>query len=328
LGIAAVAYWMKGRSAQPQLASQGGPPVVSATSPATPVAPPVVVATPAPQPAPAPSQPVVLVPETIPLVSDRVRATIRDEYMGAADHKALAISSGPIGLITGQADDDGAKAAALDICQKRADALPQPRKCELYALGNTVVYARGRPPMPPTPWFVHDSAIERPLVANDIPLIADNRKTGVEKNYLPGRKSKALVVGPAGGDTFFMGQESDDEAARRSLELCGINAGVPCQVVAVDENFVVPIPTTMKAVGLFRPSNSPAIAPALRNDLASRLANSGGWTAVATGADGRPGVTLKAANEQAAIDGALADCGKQDRSCRVIAIGPFTVEPK
>jgi hypothetical protein len=39
-------------------------------------------------------------------------------------------------------------------------------------------------------------------------------------------------------------------------------------------------------------------------------------------------VSIKAANEQAAIDGALADCGKQDRSCRVIAIGPFEVEPK
>ncbi len=82
----------------------------------------------------------------IPIVSDRVRAAIRDEYVGAPDHKALAISAGPIGLITGQADDDAAKATALDICQKRADALPQPRKCELYALGNTVIYARGRPP--------------------------------------------------------------------------------------------------------------------------------------------------------------------------------------
>ena len=40
---------------------------------------------------------------------------------------------------TGQADDDTAKSLALDVCQKRADALPQPRKCELYAVGNTMV---------------------------------------------------------------------------------------------------------------------------------------------------------------------------------------------
>jgi hypothetical protein len=43
--------------------------------------------------------------------------------------------------------------------------------------------------------------------------------------------------------------------------------------------------------------------------------------------NGRPGLMLKAANEQDAIDGALADCNRQDRSCRVIAIGPFSVEP-
>jgi hypothetical protein len=37
---------------------------------------------------------------------------------------------------------------------------------------------------------------------------------------------------------------------------------------------------------------------------------------------------LKADSEQAAIDGAMADCAKRDHSCRVIAIGPFAVEPK
>jgi adenylate cyclase len=37
---------------------------------------------------------------------------------------------------------------------------------------------------------------------------------------------------------------------------------------------------------------------------------------------------LKAASEQEAVDGALADCANQDRSCRVVAIGPFAVEPK
>jgi hypothetical protein len=37
---------------------------------------------------------------------------------------------------------------------------------------------------------------------------------------------------------------------------------------------------------------------------------------------------LKAANEQSAIEGALADCGKKDRTCGVIGIGPFAVAPK
>jgi len=31
---------------------------------------------------------------------------------------------------------------------------------------------------------------------------------------------------------------------------------------------------------------------------------------------------------EADIDGALADCATQDQACRVIAVGPFAVEPK
>ena len=143
-------------------------------------------------------------PETIPFIADRPRAAIRNEYMPAADHKALAISSGPIGFTSGQADDETAKTVALDICQKRADALPQQRKCELYALGNTIVYARGRPPMPPVPWVRHDPATTRPLIANEIPLMRPAGKAAVEKNYLAGRAPKALALGPVGGFHFVI----------------------------------------------------------------------------------------------------------------------------
>ena len=274
----------------------------------------------------APSAP-TLVPETIPLISDRVRANIRNEYAPAPAHKALAISTGPIGFITGQADDETAKAAALDICQKRADALPNRPQCELYALGDTVVYARGRPPMPPEPWFTRDPSVERPFVADDVPLVKETSKAAIAKRYGELHKPKALVIGPLGGFHFY-NQENIDEAARRALEACGGAAGVPCLVVAVDDDFVVPIPATMKAVGFFKAASAPTIAPASRDDVAHRLANASGWTAVATGTDGRAGVSAKAASEQAAIDGALAECAKQDRSCRVIAIGPFAVEPK
>jgi hypothetical protein len=66
----------------------------------------------------------------------------------------------------------------------------------------------------------------------------------------------------------------------------------------------------------------------LRDDLMRRLAGANGWSAVAVGDGGKSGLALGAASEQAATDGALADCGKQDRGCRVIGIGPFAVEPK
>jgi len=255
---------------------------------------------------------------------------VRDEYMAATDHKALAISTGPIGLSSGQADDESAKAAALEMCQKRADALPQrvQRKCEIYAVGNTVVDARAHPPMPPVPWVAHDASIERPLVASEVPLIRDAGKANVERAYLAGRASKAIALGPQGGFYFLSNQQSDDEAVRRALEICGGNAGVPCLIVAVGDNFVVPVPTTMKATGFFRPASTDAIAPGLREDVARRLGNGSGWTAVATGASGRAGVASHATNEQGAIDAAMADCAKQDTSCRVIGIGPFAVEAK
>jgi class 3 adenylate cyclase len=268
-----------------------------------------------------------LVPETIPLIADRIRANIRNEYVPAPPHKALAISSGPVGFITGQADDETAKRAALDICQKRADAQPNRPRCALYAVGNMVVYARGRPPMPPEPWFTRDPSVEKPFVADDVPLVKEANKATIAQRYNGLRKPKALAIGPFGGFHFY-NQDNLDEAVRRALEACGGSAGVPCLVVAVDDDFVVPIPATMKAVGFFKAASATTIAPGARDDVAHRLANAAGWTAVATGADGRAGVAVKAANEQAAIDAALADCAKQDRSCRVIAIGPFAVEPK
>jgi class 3 adenylate cyclase len=269
-----------------------------------------------------------LVPEAIPFIADRSRIAVRNEYVSAPDHKALAISNGPIGFITGQVDDETAKTAALDICQKRAENLPQHPRCEIYAVGNGVVSTRGRPPMPPTPWFIRDPSIERPLVADDVPLVKENGKATIAQRYGELHKPKVLVIGPLGGVHFYS-QETVEEAARRALESCGGSAGVPCMVVGVDDAFVVPIPTTMKAVSFFRPTSSAVIAPSLREELAQRLGNAGGgWSAVAVGAGEHVGVALKAANEQAAIDGALADCAKQDRSCRVIAIGPFAVEPK
>jgi class 3 adenylate cyclase len=103
-----------------------------------------------------------LVPETIPFIADRARANIRNEYMPAPNHKALAISAGPIGFITGQANDATAKTAALDICQRRADTQIHRPQCELYAVGNTVVFAGGRPPMPPEPWLTRDPSVEKP----------------------------------------------------------------------------------------------------------------------------------------------------------------------
>ena len=97
-------------------------------------------------------------------------------------------------------------------------------------------------------------------------------------------------------------------------------------IVAIDDSFVVPIPTTMKVTGFFHLSSNMMISPEARDTLARRLGNAtNAWNGIAVGASGRAGLTLNAANEQDAIDGALTDCNKQDRDCRVIVLGPFLV---
>jgi class 3 adenylate cyclase len=331
IAVAAAIYFATSRPNGPQSSS---PPVAAASVPASAPPPPAVTVAPAAPIAPASAplqqaarQAEALVADTIPFVTDRGRETIRNEYLAAADHKALAISSGPIGFITGQVDDDTAKSAALDICQKRADALPQPRKCELYAVGNTVVYARGRPPLP-TPLFRNDLSVISPVAAAVVPLVPEQGRVNIERVFLPGRSPKALALGPRGGFFFVLNQENRDEAVRRSLESCGAGAGVPCLLLAVNDNFVVPIPATMKAVGLFEPASAAAIAPELRADVARRLAGGSGWSAIAAGAGGRVGVKVDAKDEQGAVSEALADCARLDSGCHVVAIGPFAVEAK
>jgi hypothetical protein len=262
----------------------------------------------------------------IPFISDRARSNLSNEYLPGAGHKALAVSQGTIGFAINQPSDEAASTEALEICQKRADNIQPARKCELYAIGDTVVYAQSPPPMPPKPWIGSDHSIERPFASKDVPIIRDAGKAILDKGFAVGRKSKALAMGPGGHFYSFSNQDKPEEAARRALENCGAMAGTPCMVVALDDVFVVPLPTVLKAVGFFRPANHLSIAADARDDVARQLATAtSGWNVVAVGAAGRPGLALKAASEQDAVNEALANCGRQDRDCRVIAIGPFSV---
>ena len=298
---------------------------------------PAAAQSPSPAPAPAAASPAsppslaskdVFAADTVPFIADRARATLAEEYASAGDYKAVAISTGPFAFAAGQQTEEAARSAALDKCQKRADAIQPQRKCELYAVGNTVVYSRGRPPLPPAPWIVHDPSTERPVAAGEVPLVRDGQKRSIEERYMPGRKSKAIAVGPGGQMFFYFGQESPDEAARRALESCGALAGVACKVVAVDDVLVMPAPSILKAIGFFHAADNSSIAAEAREDVARKLAAaSGGWNAVAVGAAGRPGLALKALSEQSAVNEALGNCVKRDSDCHVIAIGPFAVGP-
>jgi len=265
----------------------------------------------------------------VPFVSDRVRLALASEYASATDYKALAVNiNGVNAFATAKQSEEDAKNAALEQCQKRADAGQYMRKCELYAVGNATVYAHGKPPVPPLPWIRRDLSVEKPFATRDIPLLRDPGKTRLENTYVPGRKTKTIAIGPGGQFFYNFGYDSVEESARRNLEGCGATAGVPCIIVAVDDVFVVPVPTTLRPLGFFKAAGNAVISPDVRDEIARKLADaSTGWNAVAVGSAGRPGLGLKAANEQAAINAALGDCVKRDSDCHVIAIGPFAVGP-
>jgi class 3 adenylate cyclase len=268
-------------------------------------------------------------PEDVPFIADRVRANLAAEYVPGGDYKAFAVNNlGVPGFVVGQPTEEAAKSAALDQCQKRSDALGRGRTCELYAVGNAIVYTRGKPPMPPTPWVKRDASTERPFNSKEVPLVRDPGKARLEATYVPGRKSRSIAVGPGGQFIFNSAAESVEESTRRSLESCGFIAGVPCMIVAVDDVFVVPVPNVMKAVGFFRAENNASIVANERDEVARKLADAtSGWNAVAVGTTGRAGVGVKASSEQNAINDALGNCAKRDTDCHVIAIGPFVVGP-
>jgi hypothetical protein len=313
-------------------ASKPVTPARSLPTTSTPVSTPAVAATTvAPEPSlssPAPSGE-KFAAETMPFVTDKTRITWATEYALASDHKALALNiNGIIAPVTGQPNEEAAKSMAIEQCQKKVEAVQSPRKCEIYAVGNTVVYPHGRPPLPPLPWLRHDPSTEKPFAVKDTPLIRDPGKARLESVYVPGRRSKAIALGPGGQFVFYTNGETTEETARRALESCGALAGVACMIVTMDDSFVVPVPTTFKVTGFFRADRSASLAADARDDVARKLADAlSGWNAVAVGTSGRPGLALHAASEQSAVSEALGNCAQHDGDCHVIAIGPFAVAP-
>lgn len=322
-------------AATPAVAPSAAPTVVAAApsqlakAPMTPMAP--ANAAMAPMSAPSPSAAPAsgkLSADSVPFINERVRNYVAGDYAAAGDYKAFALNiAGFTGSALNQPNEEAARNMALEQCQKRADAAQSPRRCELYALGDNVVYTHGKPPMPPQPWIRHDPMTERPFASREFPIVREQQKVRLENMFVPAAKSRTVALGPGGQYFMVLGASSAEESARRSLESCGAVAGVPCMIVAVDDNFVVPIPTLLRITGFFHAASNASIVADARDEVVRRLGDAMGWNAVAVGTAGRPGLGLKAADEQTAVNSALADCAKHDSDCHVIAIGPFTVGP-
>ncbi|MET4209300.1 adenylate/guanylate cyclase domain-containing protein [Bradyrhizobium sp. LA2.1] len=302
-------------------------PTQMAKAPMAPMSPAGAAMAPMPAPSAAPLSG-KLAADSVPFINERVRNYLAGDYSASGDYKAFALNIGGFtGAALNQPTEEAARNMALEQCQKRADAAQSPRRCELYAVGNDVVYTHGKPPMPPQPWVRHDAMTERAFAPKDFPMVRDPAKVRLENMFVPAAKSRAIALGPGGQYFMVLGASSVDDSARRSLESCGAIAGMACLIVAVDDNFVVPIPTLLRITGFFHAASNASIAADARAEVVRKLADGMGWNAVAAGTAGRPGLGLKAADEQTAVNSALADCAKRDSDCHVIAIGPFTVGP-
>jgi len=337
IGVGGFLYFTKLKNSQPATTAGASSPSPTPTMAAKAPAPsPLPIATPtktaAAMPTPIPSPPATsggkIPVDAVPFIGERLRAYLSNEYSAAGDYKAFALNIGGFsGSSVNQSNEEAARNAAVEQCQKRADAAQSPRRCELYAVGNKVVYSHGSPPVPPQPWFRHDSITERVLVPKDFPMLRDQARNRVENIYMQAAKSRSIALGPGGQYFMGLGGTSIDDSARRALESCGAISGAACMIVAVDDVFVVPVPTLLRVNGFFHAASNASIVADARDDVVRKLGDGAGWNAVAVGTAGRPGLGLKAADEQTAINGALADCAKHDSECHVIAIGPFTVGP-
>src|SRR6187551_3401314 len=202
IGVGGFLYFTKletsvpSKVAAPVSAASPAPSAIAAAQPSP--APPAIAAaapTPAATAAPSsPSSPMVVSSEkfgvaNIPFIGDKTRATLASDYAPAADFKAFSLNIGGFNaFVVGQPSEEAAKSAAVEQCQKRADTAQSPRKCELYAVGDTVVYTHGRPPMPPLPWIRHDAVTGQPFVAKNVPLTREASKARLEAVYAPARK--------------------------------------------------------------------------------------------------------------------------------------------
>ncbi len=284
------------------------------------------------------------VPEQVPFVDAADRARLKAEYMTASPYKAIAISRGNASFwyVQGQAGADAASESALESCRRNA-----PEPCELYALGDELVWERPLPPVPLSPWLpAEGERVETPFDAARVPLAGPAMRRSIEAEYAPRRPAKALALAQSGTVGFATRRPTVEDAVRAALESCGDLTGTACAVIAVDDMFVVPVPGIMRTTGLFRPEFLRPFAEHEFKRLAEQYLPRGGWKAVALGKDGRMGIGAGKALEQEAIDAALADCraakppssgpggvaaavlGNTPPECAVHAIGIFTVEAK
>lgn len=282
-----------------------------------------------PQIAAAPPSPRPFQAADVPFISQQRRRQL-EAYGRAEGAKALAINArGLSAYATRRIDDETARRLAVDECnktvQRETGALRDSDRCSTYAIGNEVVWTFRPPPTPAPPYRPAAQPAAPGLDLASAPLLTDKARKELVDSYLKADGSRALVVGRRRAE-FWMPGDSDIDAMRRALQVCGHSTGRLCVVLAVNGDLAVRPPQRYRIVEVFTPQD---MADAALQATIERYLIADDWRAVAVGRNGKVGIVSGRSSEALAAGDALRDCVRAGGTeCTVTAIGSFLVAPK
>jgi adenylate cyclase len=284
----------------------------------------------APPPPAAPPRPYVAA--DVPFVGDFRRRAL-ENYARAEGAKAMAITvRGHLAIATRRLDDAAARRVALDECNKAVQReVPQPReadRCMIYAVGNDVVWTFRTPPLPLPP-YLPPTRPSPPITFDPatVPLLREPARLNLAEHYVKSERRRALVLGRNRVD-WWSPSETEADAIRRNLQICGHITGRPCIVYSVDMQVVVRTPQRYRIVDVLTAPDLADLSTSQREAL-DRYMVADDWRAIALGRNGRLGMAMRRASETDAVNDALRECAQAGGTeCAVAAVGPFLVTPK
>jgi class 3 adenylate cyclase len=308
------------------------PAIATATPQPPAVAPPAPTPSPVATPPPATVTPRIYSAADVPFVPDGRRRAL-ENYGRAEDSKAMAINvRGTFAVATRRIDAQTARRIALEECnkavQRELPVIRESDRCMTYAVGNDVVWTFRSPPLPPPPYV--PAARPSPPITLDpatVPLVGETARKNLTEHYLKSDRKRALVLGPNHFD-WWSPSDSEADAVRRNLQICGHLTGRPCVIYAIDEQVVVRTPQRYRVVDIFTPQALTGL-DASQQEAVERYLVANDWRAIAVGRNGRLGIVVGRASESAAADNAIQACAQAGGTeCAVSAVGPFLVTPK
>jgi adenylate cyclase len=327
------------QTAAATVASPAPPLAPVAAAPAVPAAAPAAPPASDPNEMPAPTlDPTVTGPRIydaadVPFVPDFRRRAL-ENYAQADGSKAMAINvRGFFSVATRRVDDPTARRIALEECSKlvhREVPIVRPiDRCMTYAVGNNVVWTYRTPPLPPPPYV--PAARPSPAIVFDpatVPLLAgETARKNLADHYVTSDRKRALVLGRDHFD-WWSPSETEADAIKRNLQVCGHLTGRPCVVYAVEDQVLVRTPQLHKAINIFTPQAVTNL-DSRQQEALERYLVANDWRAIALARNGRLGIVSGRTSESAAASDAVSECARAGGTeCAILAIGPFVVAPK